>query len=143
MKIKDELTIKDAMKTLLNISVLILTVVMLQACPTSPGDSSQIVEPVLQVDSVSVIGLQNRTITLNAYATVPDPCHSYSHMTFDINGRDITINLFSKRDKEAICITVLGEITVEQLQIPVDAGGEYRLHFTGKADTLEIQLSVP
>lgn len=127
--------------TRLSLALVFATLLCCQTCAgiTGSDEPEYRVQLVPGVDSLAVLGNANGTLTLRTVSTVPTPCYEFSHREITRNGMDIEIAIYTRVQKDIVCIQVLGSITRE-IQLTVDTPGEYRLIFPGSAATLDTTI---
>lgn len=127
----------------LSLTVAFAALLCCQACAgiTGGDEPEYLVQPVPGVDSLAVLGNANGTLTLRTVSTVATPCYEFSHCEISRNGTDIEIAIYTRVQKDIVCIQVLGSITRE-IQLTVDTPGEYRLIFPGSAATIDTTIVV-
>jgi len=80
------------------------------------------------VESIFIQSKSHGEIKFHIFATVGDPCHLYDTADIEQKNTDIYIKLFSKRQKDLICPTVIDTIMVD-LTVAVTANNTYDFHF--------------
>lgn len=124
-------------------AVVFLTLFCCQACAgiTGSDEPEYLVQPVPGIDSLAVLGNANGTLTLRTVSTVANPCYEFSHCEIRRSGTDIEIAIYTRVQKDIICIQVLGSIS-HDIQLTVDTPGEYRLIFPGSAATVDTTIVI-
>ena len=82
----------------------------------------------MSVDSLDVIEVAGGEVEFLCHTTVGDPCHEFHRADIERGGDEVTIRLYSKRERAAICPQVISALDVP-LEVEVDGGKTYTFHF--------------
>ena len=95
------------------------------------------------VYQVDVHSIGRGFVEFHCLAGVADPCHDYDGSEISRDGTDVAIRLFSRSEKGAICVAVVGTIET-WLRVEVPGGETYTFHFWQLgSETLDMTLYVP
>lgn len=121
---------------------LLTAVFLLQGCPESgSGPDDNIENPVLAVDSLSVLENANLTLKLQLHATVPNPCYEFSRTDVVKTTNEVTVNVYSEIDPAINCIQILGQLE-HVITIDLPRSGDYRFIFPGRTTTLDTTITI-
>lgn len=125
----------------LSFSSLITCFLLLQACPTKPGNSDDFLISNASIDSIVVLKNSNQHLQLKLYTITGSPCHEFSHIDIEDKNGQFFITPYAKINRRTVCIDILGNLEMD-MDIFVPSSGNYQFHFQNSHNVLDTMLFV-
>lgn len=124
-----------------NMTLSFMILLFAGGCISGGQDDNYLVSQVYSIDSVEVFKSSGLEYSAKIKATVPNPCHEYSHIDLVKTGDEIEVSVYSKIKKDVTCIQVLGSIEAE-VSFNVESAGTYTIHFKGRSRVTDVETEI-